>query len=104
MQGDIQGGVIVTTGVVAAAGLMVWDMLEVNNRSFDDILSNKPIDHTKMYIAAGVWGATLIFGFVKPFVYNSNRQLASAISNVGIELVSNEQNKKALAIKYTHNF
>jgi len=95
LQGDIPGGVIVTGGYAAALGLIAWEF---------SLSYNDPMAGIIGPIGIGVGAATLIFGFVKPFVYNSNRKLASAMGNLDIALVSDEQNKKAVAIKYTHSF
>jgi hypothetical protein len=95
LQGDVPGGVVVTGGFAAALGLIAWEF----NLARDDAMAG-----VIGPIGIGVGAASLIFGFVKPFVYNSNRQLASVMSNVDISLVSSGQNKKALAIKYTYSF
>jgi len=95
LQGDIPGGIVVTGGYAAALGLVAWELSLSRGDAMAGILGP---------IGIGVGAATLIFGFVKPLVYNSNRQLASAMGNLDIALVSSEQNKKVVAIKYTHSF
>jgi len=95
LQGDIPGGVIVTGGYAAALGLIAWEFSLSRGDAMAGIIGP---------IGVGVGAATIIFGFVKPIIYNSNRRLASAVGNLDVALVSSEQNKKTLAIKYTHSF
>jgi hypothetical protein len=95
LQGDIPGGVVVTGGYAAAIGLVAWELSLSQGDAMYGIAGP---------IGIGVGAATLIFGFVKPHIYNSNRQLASAMDNFDIALVSSGQNKKVVTIKYTHSF
>jgi hypothetical protein len=95
LQGDTTGGLIVTGGYAAALGLIAWDLNLQRGDSMAGVAGP---------IGIGVGVATLIFGFVKPFIYSGNSQLAPAMSNFDIELVSGVQNKKVVALKYTHSF
>jgi hypothetical protein len=95
LQGDIPGGVIVTGGYAASIALIVWEL----NLTRVDAMAGYvgPVG-----VAAGV--GTLVFGFVKPLVFNRNSRLASASGDFDITLVSNERGKSALAIRYTKSF
>jgi hypothetical protein len=99
LQGDVAGGVIVTSGYAAAIGLLAWEL----NMSLYDKGSGVP---GNIGIAAGI--GTLAFGFVKPYLFDKKHRLASAMDNFDISLVSSERNKSTgtsvLAIKYTYNF
>jgi hypothetical protein len=95
LQGDIPGGVIVTSGYAAAIGLIVWELSMSLNDSGSSIPGN---------IGTALGIGTLAFGFIKPFIFKGNRRLASAIDNFDISLVSSEQNKNALALRYKHSF
>jgi hypothetical protein len=95
MQGDILSGAIITSGYAATIGLLAWELSMSINDSGSGIPGN-------IGIAAGI--GTLVFGFVKPFLFNRNRRIASAIDNFDVSLVSSERSKSAVAVKYTHSF
>jgi len=95
LQGDTAGGVITTGGFAAALGLIAWEL----SLSYDDGMAGVPGP-----IGIGLAAATMVFGFVKPVLFSKNRQFASVMDKVDISLVSNEQNKGALRIGYTHRF
>jgi hypothetical protein len=94
LQGDITGGAIVTGGYVASIALVAWEL----NLTRADAMAGYvgPVG-----VAAGI--GTLVFGFVKPFIFNRNR-LVSANGDFDITLVSNGRGKNALAIRYTKSF
>jgi uncharacterized membrane protein (DUF485 family) len=91
LQGDITGGAIVTGGYVASIALIAWEL----NLTRADAMAGYvgPVG-----VVAGI--GTLVFGFVKPFVFNRNR-LASANGDFDIALVSSGQKRSALALTYT---
>jgi hypothetical protein len=95
LQGDTKGGVIVTGGYVASIALIVWEL----NLTRADAMAGfvGPVG-----VVAGV--GTLVFGFVKPLVFNKNIRLASASGDFDISLVSSERGKNALAFMYTRSF
>ena len=100
LQGDTVGGLITTGGFAAALGLIAWEL----SLSYDDGMAGVPGP-----IGIGVAAATVVFGFVKPIMYDKSHQLASVMDKVDISLVSIEQNnigqnKTALKIGYTHRF
>jgi hypothetical protein len=95
LQGDTAGGLIVTGGYAAAIGLIAWDL----NLHRGDTMAG-----VAGPIGVGVGAATLIFGFVKPFIYSINPKLAPAMSNLDVALASGKQNKNVVAIKYTYSF
>ena len=95
IQGDTPGGIIITGGYAAALGLLAWEF----SLSYYDSMAGVPGT-----IGIGVAAATLVYGFVKPALFNRNHQLASAIDKVDITLASNGQNNKTLRISYTHSF
>jgi hypothetical protein len=99
LQGDVAGGVIITGGYAAAIGLLAWEL----SMSLYDKGSGVP---GNIGIAAGI--GTLVFSFVKPYLFEKKHRLASAIDNFDIALVSSERSKSAgtsaVAIKYTYNF
>jgi hypothetical protein len=94
LQGDIPGGETVTGGYVASIALIAWELNLTRADSMAGVVG--PIG-----VAAGV--GTLVFGFVKPLIFNRSR-LASASGDFDITLASNERGKSALAIMYTRSF
>jgi hypothetical protein len=95
LQGDIPSGVIVTGGYAAAIGFLAWEL----SMSINDTAAGVP---GNIGIVAGI--GTLAFGFIKPFIFKGNQKLASAIDNIDISLVSVEQSKSALALRYTYSY
>jgi hypothetical protein len=94
LQGDIPGGVTVTGGYAASIALIAWELNLTRADAMAGYLG-------PFGVAAGV--GTLVFGFVKPFIFNKGR-LASASGDLDIALVSNERNKSSLSFRYTHSF
>jgi hypothetical protein len=95
LQGDYFGGVVVTGGYAAAIGFLAW---ELSMSGYDDGAGTPG----NFGVAFGI--GAIAFGLVKPLLFKGNKRLASAIENFDIALVSSEQNKNALALKYTHSF
>jgi hypothetical protein len=95
LQGDYAGGAVVTSGYAAAIGFLAWEL----SMSISDTGAGIP---GNIGIVAGI--GTLAFGFIKPFLFNNNRRLASAIDNFDVALVSSEQSKSDLMLRYTHSF
>jgi hypothetical protein len=95
LQGDTKGGVIVTGGYAASIALIVWELNLTRADAMAGYLG--PVG-----VAAGV--GTLVFGFVKPLVFNRNSRLASASGDFDIALVSNGRGKSAVAFTYTKNY
>jgi hypothetical protein len=95
LQGDTKGGVIVTGGYAASIALIVWELNLTRADAMAGYLG--PVG-----VAAGV--GTLVFGFVKPLVFNRNSRLASASGDFDISLVSSERGKNAVAFMYTRSF
>jgi hypothetical protein len=94
LQGDIPGDVTVTGGHVAAIALIAWELALTREDTGAGYIGP---------VGIGLGAASVIFGFVKPFIFNGNR-FASANSDFEIALVSNERNKSALAFVYTRSF
>jgi hypothetical protein len=95
IQGDIAGGVIVTSGLAATVGLIAWELSMTGGESAAGVPGS-------IGLAAG--SLTLVFGFIKPFIFNYNHKLASAGGDFGISLVSDERYKSALSFRYKRSF
>ena len=96
LQGDVGGGIIVTSGYALSLGLIIWELVGLK---YEDALAGIPGT-----IGLGIAGGTLVFGFVRPFIYNRTPRLAMFMDNFDIVAVSNEQSSNSLRITYTHRF
>jgi hypothetical protein len=95
-QGDITSGFIVTGCHLAATGLILFEIYGVKRGETFSCFSG----NTGVVLG----GVSLAFGSIMPFIFEYINHQASAIGNFDIGLVSSEQNKTALAIKFTYSF
>jgi hypothetical protein len=95
IQGDTTGGLIVTGGYVLSLGLIIWE----TGLSYEDDFAGVPGT-----LGLGLAGATLVYGFVRPFVYSRNSRFASVMDRVNIIPVSGERGANALRMSYTLSF
>jgi hypothetical protein len=95
LQGDIPGGVIITSGYAAAIGLIVW---EVSLTRADAIAGYVGP------VGIGFGAAALVFGFVKPFLFKGHDRLSLAGDGFDIALTFDEWGKNAIALMYTKKF
>jgi TolB-like protein len=96
LQGDGGGGFLITSGYAIAIGLII---IELTAMEYEDRLAG--VFGTA---GLGVAGATLVFGFARPFMFNKNSGLASVMDRVDIVPVYSSQQNSALRITYTHKF
>ena len=73
IEGDVAGGVTITAGYALAAGLFVTEALVMD---WDNPMVGVP-GTAGFYVA----GLTLVYGFVRPFIYNRSPRLAVVIDN-----------------------
>jgi len=95
LEGDIIGGITLTAGYAIAAGLFV---IEATALDWDS-----PAVGVPAAIGAAAAGLTLVYGFVRPFIYNRSPQLASVIDNTQFGIVKTSDNsgfKMTYTIKY----
>jgi hypothetical protein len=78
-EGDILGGLTLTAGYVAAAGLFV---IEATALDWDSPAVGIPAT-----IGVTMAGLTLVYGFVRPFIYNRSPQAMAFLDNTRIEIV-----------------
>lgn len=95
IQGDWGGGLTCLLGYGAAAGLIGWEL----TLSYDDELAGIPGT-----VGLGVAGVTVLYGFIRPVVYNKNHRLAVITDRVTIELTSGRQHETAVRLSYTLHF
>jgi TolB-like protein len=79
LEGDIAGGLTITGGYALAAGLII---IEVTALDWDSPAVNIPGT-----IGLGVAGLSLVYGFVRPFIYNRSPQLAAIMDNTQFRIV-----------------
>jgi TolB-like protein len=79
LEGDIFGGLALTAGYVAAAGLFI---IEATALDWDSPAVGVPAT-----IGVAVAGLTLAYGFVRPFIYNSSPRVIAFLDNTRIEIV-----------------
>jgi len=84
IEGDVIGGITLTAGYAVAAGLMVIEAVALDWDS--------PAVGVPATIGFGAAGVTLVYGFVRPFVYNRSPQLAAVMDNThpGIVLTADK--------------
>jgi len=73
LERDIAGGITLTAGYAAAAGLV---MIEAFALDWDSPAVGIPAT-----IGMSVAGVTLVYGFVRPFIYNRSPKLAAVMDN-----------------------
>jgi TolB-like protein len=84
LEGDIFGGLTLTAGYVAAAGLFV---VEATALDWDNPAVGVPAT-----IGVSVAGLTLAYGFVRPFIYNRSPKVVAFLDNMRIEAVPVSEN------------
>jgi len=79
IEGDIGGGITLTAGYALAAGLIV---VELTALDWDSPMVGVPI-------TAGVviGGVTVVYGFVRPFIYNRSPRTAHILDNTRLGIV-----------------
>jgi hypothetical protein len=79
LEGDIAGGITVTAGYAAAAGLFIIEAAALD--------WNSPAAGVPATIGAVTAGLTITYGFIRPFIYNRNPHIAAALDNVSVRIV-----------------
>jgi hypothetical protein len=95
IQGDWGGGLTCVIGYGAAAGLIVWEL----SLAYEDDLAGIP-----GAVGLGVAGATVLFGFIRPMLYNRNHALAGIADGVNIAVVPGNRGEAAVRLSYTLRF
>ena len=79
IEGDIAGGITVTSGYALAAGLFV---IEAAALDWDSPAVGVP--STIGFVAAGF---TMVYGFARPFIYNHSGHIAAVMDNTKTKVV-----------------
>jgi len=92
LEGDTAGGITLTAGYTAALGLII---LEVTALDWDNPAVGVPI-------TAGVTiaGLTLVYGFVRPFIYNHSPQTTYILDNTQSEIVMTQDRSGSNALAF----
>ena len=85
---DVAGGLTLTAGYLAAAGLFTIEALVMDRAN--------PAVGVPATIGVTVMGLTMAYGFIRPFVYNRSPRIAAVIDNTqaGIVLTSDNHSEK----------
>jgi hypothetical protein len=101
IEGDTMGGLTISLGFTAAAGLMLVEafLLDWDN----------PAVGVPGTIGFGVAGVALVYGFVRPFIYNRPPKTAFLIDNTKLGIVQTSDtytgsNNFGLQLLYSINF
>jgi TolB-like protein len=95
IQRDWFGGATILAGYGAAAGLLLWEM----SLDYYDDLAGIPGT-----IGIGVAGVTALYGFIRPFIYQRNRQFAGIADRLSLELVPGNRSGGAVRLSYILRF
>jgi TolB-like protein len=95
IQKDVGGGVTLLLCYGAAAGLVGYEM----TLSYSDAMAGIPGT-----VGIGVAAAAVVYGFIRPFVYNKKHSLAGIIDGVNIAVVPEDQGGRAVRLSYTLKF
>jgi len=93
LNGDVAGGLTITAGYLATAGLMI---IEATALDWDSPAVGVPAT-----IGVVTGGLTIVYGFVRPFIFNHSPQMASVMDNTkpGIVLISDSFGNKVPAFQ-----
>jgi hypothetical protein len=95
IQGDVGGGFLTLLSYGAAAGLIAWEL----SLDYYDDLAGIPGP-----VGIGVAGFAVLYGFIRPVVFNNNRPLAEIIDRVDIAVVPWTDGRNAVRLAYTVKF
>jgi hypothetical protein len=99
LEGDIAGGLTMTAGYAAAAGLFVVEAVALD---WDSPAAGVPAT-----IGAAAAGLTIVYGFARPFIYNRNPQAVTFLDNMRVDVVPafdkgyGNQNRPGIRFAYT---
>ncbi|WP_010255748.1 CsgG/HfaB family protein [Treponema primitia] len=98
LEGDIGGGFTLTAGYAVAAGLF---LIEATVLDWDNPMVGVPAT-----IGITAAGLTLVYGFVRPFVYNWNRQAVALLDNMYFDMVptSGNNNDQGFGVRFVYVF
>jgi TolB-like protein len=78
LEGDLAGGITITAGYAAAAGLFIFEAAALDWDS--------PAVGIPATIGAAAAGLTIAYGFVRPFIYNRSPQVVAVLDHVRLTI------------------
>jgi TolB-like protein len=96
--GDWAGGLTILGGYAVVGGLIA---VELGMLSYDDDLASVPGN-----IGLGVAGVALLYGFIRPFLYQQNgaAALLNVLDGVNVAVFPDATGVRAVRLTYTHSF
>jgi TolB-like protein len=94
--GDWGGGLAMLGGYVIAGGLILY---ELEALSYDDAFAGIPGT-----IGLGVAGATVVFGFIKPWLYHRSPKAAATLEKLNFSLLPGEKGRSMARLSYSWKF
>jgi hypothetical protein len=82
-------------GYGAAAGLIVWEL----SLDYEDKLAGIP-----GVAGLGVAGLTVVYGFIRPFVYQRNQRLTETADRINLMALPGERGGTVVRLSYTLKF
>jgi TolB-like protein len=95
IQGDVGGGVMTLLSYGAAAGLIAWEL----SLAYEDALAGVP-----GAVGLGVAGFAVLYGFIRPVVYNKNRSLAEFMDGMSVAVAPMKRGGAAVRLSWTLKF
>jgi TolB-like protein len=95
VQKDPGGGITLLLFYGAAAGLVGYEL----TLSYTDPLAGIPGT-----VGIGVGAVAVLYGFIRPFVFNKKHSLAGIMDGVNIAVVPEDQGSRAVRLSYTLKF
>jgi TolB-like protein len=99
LDGDIAGGLTITAGYVVAAGLCVVEAAALDWDS--------PAVGIPATIGAATAGLTIVYGFIRPFIYHRNPPLVAVLDNLRVNVVPTADNDfetpRGLGVQLTYS-
>jgi TolB-like protein len=95
IQKDWPHGLLFLGGYAAAGGLIVWEM----TLEYEDALAGIP-----GAIGLGVAGATALYGFIRPFIYEKHRALVNQTDRIRVSVIPGNSGATALSLAYALQF
>jgi TolB-like protein len=89
------GGATILAGYGAAAGLIAWEL----SLEYEDDLAGIP-----GAVGLGVAGATALYGFIRPFIYEKHRALINQTDRISVFAAPGNSGTIALGLTYTLRF
>jgi TolB-like protein len=100
IQGDPGGGFFTFLMYGAAAGLVAWDL----SLDYEYELMGIEFAGIPGGVGFGIAGFAVLYGFIRPIVFNHNQPLAEIMDRVEIAVVPRKDGREVLRLAYTVKF